>query len=254
MAHVKAFVLASVLVLAYPMVGVIDPPISTPFTGRAEEPMVAGSPAASPRGLEGGYLGTDAPSGEAEGASVGSHTSAVAPWVSSPFSGPASDAPLANFGVIADGIASRSAQPTAEGYSWLIKEGFRSIVSLRRGTGDQSNHVLELGFKNYLWLSIEDETDPTDEQALRFLDFMTDSRNWPVLIHCKVGLGRTGTMAALLRYAVDGWTMEEAIAEARVYRGGVDLIPAQIEWLERWAAKHPPGCHRPASPGTTSAQ
>lgn len=97
-----------------------------------------------------------------------------------------------------------------------------------------------------MWLDIEDETAPTDEQAERFLSFVSDSNNWPVLIHCKVGLGRTGTMVALIRYSIDGWSMEEALKEARVYRGGISMVKVQVDWLRRWAENHPPGSYRPA--------
>ncbi len=177
---------------------------------------------------------------------AGIHTSAAAPWVSAPRSGPVPGGPIANYGVVSQGILYRSAQPEADGYKWLLDRGFKSIVSFRRETGDTTLPVLNRGFQNYLWLNIEDETNPTDAQAEEFLNFVTDSRNWPILVHCKVGLGRTGAMIAIVRYSVDGWSMDEAISEAKLYRGGVDLVPSQTEWLRQWASTHPPGCHRPA--------
>lgn len=185
---------------------------------------------------------------EGRDGAVSSHTTRVAPWTSSPMSGPAADPPIANFGVVEDGSIYRSAQPTEADLRRLLKQGFKSIVSFRRETGDTTEHTLNLGFSNSLWLNIEDETNPTDEQAERFLDFVTDPQNWPVLVHCKVGVGRTGTMSALIRYAIDGWPMEQALKESRLYRNGVELVPSQIDWLKRWAASHPPACHRPLPP------
>lgn len=183
--------------------------------------------------------------GVAEPPQANSDTPGVAPWHPSPLSGPIENPRIMNFGVVEQGIVYRSAQPTEANYDWLLSNGFKSVVSFRREKGDDRDHVLGLGFRNYLWLNIEDERDPTDEHAERFLDFVTDSQNWPILIHCKVGLGRTGTMAALIRYAIDGWSMEEALEEARLYRNGFDLAPSQLEWLTRWAANHPPASHRP---------
>lgn len=177
-----------------------------------------------------------------------SHAIRVGPWSSSPMSGPVSKPPIAHFGTVEEGILYRSAQPNEAELRWLKDQGFKSIVSFRREAGDHTGHMLDVGFKNTLWLNIGDETAPSDAQAERFLDFVTNSDNWPVLIHCKVGLGRTGTMAALVRYAVDRWTMEHALEEARLYRGGKDLVPDQVAWLKRWAANHPPGCHRPLLP------
>ncbi|MDO8688956.1 MAG: tyrosine-protein phosphatase [Dehalococcoidia bacterium] len=171
----------------------------------------------------------------------------AAPWTPSPFSGPLANPPIENYGVVEQGILYRSAQPSDAQYRWLLSQGFKSIVSFRRETGNQADQVLGEGFHNYLWISIEDETNPTDAQASQFLAFVTDSRNWPILIHCKVGLGRTGTLAALVRYAVDGWSMDEAIQEAKLYRGGVDLAPSQTAWLLDWASRHAPGSYRPVA-------
>lgn len=167
-------------------------------------------------------------------------------WVASPLSGPVRGHPVANFGVVEEGILYRSAQPSQTDYQWLLDNGVKSIVSFRKEKGDTRNEVIGLGFQNYLFLDIEDETNPSDTQAEKFLTFVTDSRNWPVLIHCKVGVGRTGTLAALVRYAVDGWTMDEALKEARLYRNGIELVPSQTAWLSSWASRHPRGSHHPA--------
>jgi len=51
-------------------------------------------------------------------------------------------------------------------------------------------------------------------------------------------------MAAFVRYAIDGWPLERALAEARSYRKGSKLAPQYIAWLRRWAAGHEPGSHR----------
>ncbi|MDO8670776.1 MAG: tyrosine-protein phosphatase [Dehalococcoidia bacterium] len=176
----------------------------------------------------------------------------VAVWKSSPMSGPVKGTPLANFGVVEEGAIYRAAQPTDSEYRWLLDQGYKSTVNLRRETGDNRDALVKLGFQNQLWLDIEDETAPNDAQAEQFLNFITDSANWPVLIHCKVGLGRTGTMAAVIRYSIDGLSMEDALKEARMYRGGISLVKVQEDWLNRWATNHRPGSYRPVNQDTSA--
>jgi protein tyrosine phosphatase len=42
---------------------------------------------------------------------------------------------------------------------------------------------------------------------------VTDPKRVPVLVHCQHGADRTGTMCALYRIAVQGWSKEEALRE-----------------------------------------
>jgi hypothetical protein len=51
-------------------------------------------------------------------------------------------------------------------------------------------------------------------------------------------------MVALVRYAIDGWTLDRALAEGRRLNGDADLSSQQVEWLLGWATRHPPGSHR----------
>ena len=54
---------------------------------------------------------------------------------------------------------------------------------------------------------------PEEKEIVRFLQIVTDPRRQPVLVHCQHGADRTGTMCALYRVAVQGWTKGEAIRE-----------------------------------------
>ncbi|HET9911132.1 MAG TPA: dual specificity protein phosphatase [Anaerolineales bacterium] len=64
----------------------------------------------------------------------------------------------------------------------------------------------------YLWLPVVDFTDPTPEQLLLGVQFIDTAvkANQRVLIHCKMGLGRSPTLAAA--YLVwTGLSVDEAV-------------------------------------------
>ena len=98
-----------------------------------------------------------------------------------------------------------------------------------------------LGFSNYLQIPIDNYAPPTNAQAIAFLQFVQDERNWPVLVHCAEGKGRTGVLIALARYQIDGWSLDQALAEAGNYTNKSALSGAQREWLTQWASAHAPG-------------
>jgi protein tyrosine phosphatase (PTP) superfamily phosphohydrolase (DUF442 family) len=104
----------------------------------------------------------------------------------------------------------RGAQPTAEGMKQLEKLGVKTVVNLRsfhsdrdeiKGTGLAYEHI------SMTPLSIE------DKYVVRFLQIVTDSSRTPVFVHCQHGADRTGTMCAIYRIAVQGWSKDEAIEE-----------------------------------------
>lgn len=123
----------------------------------------------------------------------------------------------------------RSAQPTAAGMQALKKMGVKTVVNLRafhsdadelRGTGLAGEHI-----PMKAW-------DPELQEAVLFLQIVTDPARQPVLVHCQQGADRTGAMCAVYRIAVQGWSKEEALREMR--EGGYgfhevwEKIPAWI--------------------------
>ncbi|KAI0967067.1 phosphatases II [Xylaria arbuscula] len=91
-----------------------------------------------------------------------------------------------------------------------------------------------------------DVSDPSEHKsrlAAKVIDALKDKKNERVVVvHCKAGKGRSGTMACSYLIAECGWTSEEAIArftERRMrpnFGPGVS-IPSQLRWLtyvDRW--------------------
>jgi protein tyrosine/serine phosphatase len=156
--------------------------------------------------------------------------------------------PVRNFGVVSAGCLYRSGQPGERGFQWLVQNGFRSVVCLRKEHDDGADRLRQLGLA-YLYLPIRDNHAPTDAQGRAFLEFVRDPAHWPVLVHCAAGSGRASTMAALARYAIDGWSMSQALREARSYRPlGIRLFGEQRRWLNRWKDRFPPGEYHPSCP------
>jgi protein tyrosine phosphatase (PTP) superfamily phosphohydrolase (DUF442 family) len=48
-----------------------------------------------------------------------------------------------------------------------------------------------------------------------YLDIVRDTNAVPVLVHCRHGADRTGTMCAMFRIACEGWAVEDAIDEMK---------------------------------------
>src|SRR5439155_25412452 len=49
----------------------------------------------------------------------------------------------------------------------------------------------------------------------RFLALMDDPETYPVLLHCRAGLHRTGVMVAVYRMEYQGWSHEQAYEEMK---------------------------------------
>lgn len=104
----------------------------------------------------------------------------------------------------------RSAQPTAQGMQNLKRHGIVTIVNLRSFHSDRDElGTTGLGHE-HLYMKA---WHPERKEVERFLQIVTDPKRTPVLVHCQHGADRTGTMCAMYRIAVQGWTKEEAIRE-----------------------------------------
>lgn len=156
--------------------------------------------------------------------------------------GPEAKGPVPKFGILWQGKLTRSGLPKNEdGWRWLRAQGVNSIVNFRaRNNVDYKGY----GFGNALWIPMDNGRLPTEAEAEAYLAWIQDPANQPVNIQCAEGKDRTGMMAALARYAIDGWPIDKALDEASLYRKGESLADERISWLRDWASKHPPSSHR----------
>ena len=114
----------------------------------------------------------------------------------------------------------RCAQPGEEGMRQLEKLGIKTVICLRgfhddaeevKGTALRTEHI---HFNTW---------HPEDDDVVRFLKIITTTKNGPFVVHCQHGSDRTGTMIAIYRIAVQGWTKDEAIEE--MTKGGYGFHP-----------------------------
>ncbi len=116
---------------------------------------------------------------------------------------------LPNFHKVSDDLY-RGAQPTAEGMRQLKELGIKTVINLRSMHSDRN----KLGQTGLAYEHINMTTwNPETVDVVRFLQIVTDSNCTPIFVHCQHGADRTGTMCAVYRIAVQGWSKDEAIEE-----------------------------------------
>ncbi|KAG8961767.1 cell division control protein 14 [Tulasnella sp. 419] len=116
------------------------------------------------------------------------------------------------------------------------------IIRLNNPLYDK-NTFLERGM-DHMELYFDDGTNPTDEIVRKFIDVSEQviESGGVVAVHCKAGLGRTGTLIGAYLIYKYGFTANEAIAFMRIVRPGCVVGPQQqymytrqLEWI-KWAA------------------
>ncbi len=127
---------------------------------------------------------------------------------------------IPNFRQIAPGIL-RGGQPTQEGMDWLVCDrGVKTVVDLRGS--DKASPFCQ--WDRPRWpnvehhnIEVEDYETPTLDELREFIRLAdrADAQS-PLFVHCKAGIGRTGTMIACWRIT-HGWTADKAIEQERLH-------------------------------------
>ena len=112
----------------------------------------------------------------------------------------------------------RGGQPRDGGLRRLRELGIDTILNLRgasKTTRAEEAEARALGF-NYFNVSLPNWGRPQDDRVRRILLIMAAPQNGSVFVHCKDGVDRTGTIVALHRITHQGWTTQDALAEAEL--------------------------------------
>lgn len=123
----------------------------------------------------------------------------------------------------------------AEDLAWLAAQGVGALISLTEEPLEKGL-VFQQGMR-YLHLPIEDMQAPNLAEISAFVAFVDKSleEGRPVVVHCRAGMGRTGTMLAcyLVHRDTDPRT---ALAQVRRHRPGSVETWAQELTVHEYAA------------------
>jgi protein tyrosine/serine phosphatase len=136
--------------------------------------------------------------------------------------------------VVVPGKVYRSGQLTVEGLTEAVQRyHLRTIVNLQdeypdpdleksyfnRDTVKEAELCRQLGVR---YVHIQPDLIPrrqVPEHRPKAIDelllLLDDPANYPVLLHCKAGLHRTGVLVAVYRMEYQGWSPQEAIRELK---------------------------------------
>jgi protein-tyrosine phosphatase len=128
-----------------------------------------------------------------------------------------------------DGAVIASRWPGETDLRDALRAGATHLINLTESRHDAAQFS-RLGIVE-LHLPVKDFHPPAPEQVRAAIDFLARAPG-PVLIHCRGGLGRTGTLIACL-YVSRGMTVEDAIARTRAERPGTIETKGQLEAIQR---------------------
>jgi protein tyrosine/serine phosphatase len=154
----------------------------------------------------------------------------------------------------------RSGQMTADGFVEAVaRYHLRTIINLQDeypdpdiGLGYWSTRTIkeselcrELGVR-YIYLPpelIPRRQIPAHRPATidSFLALLDDPASYPVLIHCRAGLHRTGVMTAVYRMEYEGWSTREAVRDLKANGFGEFACTSANDYIIQYLLTFQPG-------------
>lgn len=123
-----------------------------------------------------------------------------------------------NFGRVTD-LYFRGGQVTPDGVDALAGMGVKTIVDLRDEESPGESEACRRNGIRYFKFPMSGHVTPDEREVNRILSIIQQVKE-PVYVHCSAGKHRAGTIAALYRIRVQGWSKEQAWAEQKSYGFG----------------------------------
>jgi protein tyrosine phosphatase (PTP) superfamily phosphohydrolase (DUF442 family) len=164
--------------------------------------------------------------------------------------------------IVEPGRFYRSGQLTAAGFTDAVRQlGIRTIINVQDDFPDpdlplhfftsetvkESDLCKRLGVQ-YVWLPPDLQPrrtpgGPRPHAIDEFLAIMDNPQAYPVLLHCKAGLHRTGVLTAVWRMEYQGWSPAAAYRELRAHGFGPWACTSANDYVNQYVLTYRP---RPA--------
>jgi protein tyrosine phosphatase (PTP) superfamily phosphohydrolase (DUF442 family) len=147
----------------------------------------------------------------------------------------------------------RSGQMTAAGLEEAVRRfGIRTVINVqddvpdpdtdnsfwRPGTIKESDLCRRLGVR-YVWIApdlvpVKDSPERRPQAIDELLQVLDDQTAYPVLIHCRAGLNRTGCLVAVYRMEYQGWPRMAAFQEMKDLGFGNSTCTASNQYVNQY--------------------
>jgi tyrosine-protein phosphatase SIW14 len=162
----------------------------------------------------------------------------------------------------------RSGQMTAAGLRETIERyGIKTVLNLQHEAPDpalpekwlgkpvvaESKLCKQLGARYVLMtpdvLPQPNDITKTPPVVGEFLELLDDPAAYPVLIHCKAGLHRTGRLTAIYRMEYEGWSTGDAMRELRANGYGFNMASEADDFIIQFVKHYTPRAKAAAGGG-----